>query len=89
MIPKDKLSEPSSGEACQLLTTEEAAEFLRMKPRSLATMRCQGKGPPYIKTGIILYELTDLEEWINEKRQTFATVEPSPGLGNQNLRKAN
>lgn len=89
MSPKEKSSKPSSDDVKQMLTVAEVAEFLRMKPNTLAIMRCRGDGPPYIKTGIILYARSDLEEWISKRRQTFTAQEPSPELSNQKLRKIN
>lgn len=48
-----------------LLTTVEAAEFLRRQPQTLAYWRCAGKGPPYVKAGAgVRYRLSDLEAWL-------------------------
>ena len=33
------------------LTVEEAAQYLRLSPATLAKMRCQGVGPGYCKAG--------------------------------------
>ena len=35
----------------QLLTTIEAAEYLRLKPHTLGNMRWQGTGPFFLKLG--------------------------------------
>lgn len=58
-----------------LLTTEEAAELLRMSPRTLARFRCEGKGPMFLKPGNgrrakVLYDHRDLEKWVNKKFQS-------------------
>lgn len=50
------------------LTTEEAADFLRMSPRSLETMRSDGTGPSYCKLGRgpkakVIYRPSDLRKW--------------------------
>ena len=49
-------------------TTEEAAEWLRMKPAALFSMRRAGRGPRYLQpsgpNGRVLYRLADLERWV-------------------------
>jgi hypothetical protein len=48
-----------------LLTTVEAAAFLRKAKATLEKWRCKGGGPPYSKQGgSILYRLIDLESWV-------------------------
>jgi predicted DNA-binding transcriptional regulator AlpA len=48
----------------QLLTVNEAADFLRLKASTLAKMRCDGDGPKYLRRGRVLYPLAELEAWI-------------------------
>ena len=50
----------------ELLTTKEAATFLKLKPRTLAKWRCAKVGPPYCYAGkgYIRYRLADLHNWI-------------------------
>ena len=46
------------------LTEREAAEFLRLRPRTLANMRWRGIGPKYRKHGgRIVYDIDDLIAW--------------------------
>jgi excisionase family DNA binding protein len=53
----------------QLLTTKEAAEFLRLKPHTLENMRSEGKGPIFMKLGgRVFYHRADLKEWLKESR---------------------
>jgi excisionase family DNA binding protein len=59
----------------RLLTTEEAAEVVRLSPRTLEDMRCNKTGPAYAKLGAgkrakVLYKLSDLDAWVeaNKKR---------------------
>lgn len=59
-------------EAPSLLTTVEAAKFLRLSHRTLERLRVQGTGPKYMKAGPglrarVLYELRDLRNWIERK----------------------
>jgi hypothetical protein len=46
------------------LTVREAAEFLRLRPRTLDNMRWRGIGPKHRKHGgRIVYDINDLIEW--------------------------
>jgi hypothetical protein len=58
----------------KLLTSNEAAEFLRLKPSTLAKMRCVGGGPKYLRRGRCLYPLDELVRWI-EARTVANTTE--------------
>lgn len=50
------------------LTTEEAAEFLRLSPRTLEKQRVIGGGPRYRKFGRrVLYAIDELEGWANQR----------------------
>ena len=53
----------------QLLTTAEAAEFLRLEPHTLENMRRQGTGPPFRKHGArVFYHRAELKEWSDQAR---------------------
>jgi helix-turn-helix protein len=51
-----------------LLTSREAAQFLRKSVSTLNNWRNLGKGPPYLKdpgvNGRVYYRLRDLLEWV-------------------------
>ena len=50
------------------LTNTEAAQFLRLSPRTLEKHRIFGTGPRFRKFGRrVLYALTDLETWADER----------------------
>ena len=54
----------------QLLTESEAAEFLRLKPKTLSRWRWAGTGPRFLKVGgAVRYELAALEGFIEESRR--------------------
>jgi hypothetical protein len=54
----------------QLLTTIEAAEYLRLKPHTLENMRWQGTGPFFLKLGgRVFYRRADLKLWCNQARR--------------------
>ena len=52
-----------------LLTRDEAAAFLRMKPQTLAVWACrQSEGPPYAKIGrAVRYRLSDLRRFVEQQ----------------------
>jgi DNA-binding transcriptional MerR regulator len=52
------------------LTTNEAADYLRIKPRTLANMRNKGLGPAYRKHGgRVVYTVEDLIAWSDSTRR--------------------
>ncbi|NGY05941.1 helix-turn-helix transcriptional regulator [Solimonas terrae] len=58
------------------LTNDEAAEFLRLSPRTLEKQRVIGGGPRFRKFGRrVLYALSDLEAWA-DGRSFEATFDP-------------
>lgn len=61
-----------------LLTEEQAAARLQMKPSTLRAWRSrprlQGRGPAYIQPGPhrpVRYKVEDLESWIERNRHSF------------------
>ena len=63
----------------QYLTNSEAAEFLKLSPRTLEKLRVLGTGPSFRKFGRrVVYDMADLVSWSNERvfdstAQVFAT----------------
>lgn len=54
----------------QLLTTEEAADELRLKKHTLENMRWQGTGPPFRKHGgRVFYHRAELRAWSAQSRR--------------------
>jgi excisionase family DNA binding protein len=52
-------------EQSQLLTTAEAATYMRLKPQTLAKWRSHGKGPDFVRMGgNVYYRLTELDQYI-------------------------
>ena len=52
-----------------LLTTSEAAAYLRLAPKTLERFRIDAGGPPYLKAGPgkrakVLYRRSDLDAWL-------------------------
>jgi hypothetical protein len=54
--------------ASVFLNNDEAAQFLNLSPRTLEKQRVIGGGPRFRKFGRrVLYAVTDLEAWANER----------------------
>jgi Helix-turn-helix domain len=50
-----------------LFTSIEAAQFLRLRPSTLAKYRCSGGGPKFTKLGSrVVYPREALEAWVTE-----------------------
>lgn len=65
------VSEPESGRASRMLTTSEAAQIVRLSPRTLERLRVSGEGPRYVKAGPgkrakVLYRECDLAAWLEQ-----------------------
>lgn len=60
--------------ASPLLTTSEAAQYLRLSSPTLERLRCTGEGPPYVKLGPgkrsrVVYRRADLDDWLHGQRR--------------------
>ena len=51
------------------LNTQNASKYLGLSVKTLAMMRCYGKGPRFVKRGRIFYFKYDLDAWIEEGRE--------------------
>jgi hypothetical protein len=61
-------AQPVSSAAPRFLNNAEAAEFLRLSPRTLETQRVIGGGPRFRKFGRrVMYAIEDLEAWANAR----------------------
>jgi hypothetical protein len=57
-----------------LFTPEEVASRYRQSLATLATWRCKGGGPRYIKLGRrILYRETDLQAWVEQNSRAHTS----------------
>jgi predicted DNA-binding transcriptional regulator AlpA len=55
----------------RLLTDEEAAPLLGLKPMTLATLRSQGRGPKYYKDGrLVRYTPRLIREYLETRLRT-------------------
>jgi Helix-turn-helix domain len=46
------------------MNTTNAALYLGCSPKTLAHMRCSGKGPSFLKPGRVFYYQADLDAWL-------------------------
>jgi len=61
-----------------LLTTPEAAAYLRLSPRTLENWRVRGGGPRFRKLGDrVLYDQGELDRW-QAARDRTSTSDPGP-----------
>jgi len=57
------------------LDTANAARYLGLSPKTLATMRSNGTGPKYVKCGRVFYYQADLDEWLRQKPKVRSTAQ--------------
>lgn len=55
------------------MTTEQAAEYLRLTVGTLGNMRSNGNGPDFYKMGGVFYKQSDLDAFIESKRVSGST----------------
>jgi predicted DNA-binding transcriptional regulator AlpA len=54
----------------EILTTDEAAEYIRFSKSSLESWRSAGEGPRITKLrGKVFYRVSDLDAWIDEQAE--------------------
>ena len=71
-----------------LLTTEEAARYLRLSPRTLERYRMTGEGPEYLKVGgRVFYRKAALDEWLELARRRSTSDPGPPDLSRDHLRR--
>ena len=57
-------------DAEELITTEEAARHLGLKPSTLLNWRSDNRGPAFFKIGrLVYYRRSDLEAWVSTQRR--------------------
>jgi predicted DNA-binding transcriptional regulator AlpA len=62
-----------------LLTTQQAADMMGVKPPTLRAWRCAKTGPPFVRLNArsVKYDEKDIEKYISERR--FAPLESPRG----------
>jgi len=68
--------QPAAAQPQRYLTNDEAAEYLRLSPRTLEKQRVIGGGPRFRKFGRrVMYAVADLDAWADQ-RSFEATSDP-------------
>ena len=49
------------------MNTRNAAIYAGLSEKTMAMMRCEGKGPEYIKMGKVFYFREKIDEWVRER----------------------
>jgi hypothetical protein len=64
-----------------LLSEKQLADYLNMKPQTLARWRVEGSGPPFLKLGAcVRYRLDDIQRWTQACRRN-STSDLAESLG--------
>ena len=61
------------------LDTANAALYLGLSVKTLASMRCSGSGPRFVKRGRIFYFREDLDAWMAEAPRVQSTAQARLG----------
>jgi hypothetical protein len=59
------------------MNTANAARYLGCSPKTLAHMRCYGKGPSFSKPGRVWYFREDLDSWLGSHCRRRSTAQTS------------
>jgi hypothetical protein len=57
------------------MDTRNTASYLGLSEKTLAMMRCQGKGPRFIKRGRVFYYKEDLDRWLGQATRVTSTAQ--------------
>lgn len=57
------------------LDAKNSALYIGLSEKTLATLRCNGKGPKFIKPGRIFYFKSDIDEWLNQNGRLSITTQ--------------
>ena len=67
-VPAATQQPTQTTQSARYLTNNEAADFLRLSPRTLEKQRVIGGGPRFRKFGRrVMYAITDLEAWADAR----------------------
>jgi predicted DNA-binding transcriptional regulator AlpA len=69
------------------LDVKNAAAYTGFSEKTLAMMRCEGKGPKYVKRGRVFYFMEDLDAWLQEGRVVSTAQAACASLGLQGMNR--
>ena len=59
---------PTTVDPEELLDCVETAKLLRLNTQTLASWRCKGRGPVYLKSGrAVFYRRSDISAWLAQQ----------------------
>lgn len=50
------------------MDTANTARYVGLSQKTLAMMRCQGKGPAFVKRGRVFYYQADIDAWLQKTK---------------------
>ncbi|WP_202883567.1 helix-turn-helix domain-containing protein [Pseudomonas sp. RW10S2] len=66
--PLQPAAAPAPAQPQRYLTNDEAADYLRLSPRTLEKQRVIGNGPKFRKFGRrVMYAVSDLDAWADQR----------------------
>ena len=60
------------------MDTRNTSVYTGFAEKTLAMMRCNGKGPKYVKRGRVFYFTADVDEWMNANGRLTSTAQAKP-----------
>lgn len=57
------------------MNTKNASTYTGLSEKTLAMMRCTGKGPKFIKRGRVFYFTADVDAWMNANGRMTSTAQ--------------
>lgn len=55
--------------------TRNASLYAGLSEKTMAMMRCNGKGPKFVKRGRVFYFTSDIDEWLNAHGRLTSTAQ--------------
>jgi len=69
------------------LRSRDAAAYLGISPKTLATWRTRGEGPVFIKLGRIFYYKSDVDAWLSQAARVTSTAQARLSQADQPRKK--
>ncbi len=63
------------------MDTKNSSTYVGLSEKTLAMMRCSGKGPKFVKRGRIFYFQSDIDEWMNASGRLTSTAQAKVAAG--------
>ena len=60
------------------MDTRNTSVYTGFAEKTLAMMRCNGKGPKFVKRGRVCYFTADVDEWMNANGRLTSTAQAKP-----------